>query len=275
MNTNGKLKKCRLCRKEFETLIESHLIPRSAYGSMDEEEIVIVNGPSNEIFSSKKQIKAHFLCIDCEEKFNSNGERETSKLWAKNGVFRLLESFESRKRVTATGEIDLSLNSDLDLKTLNYLFYFACSIFWRANEWPQDDKKLDRKIKWPKFKNPYRGSLGPYVEPFRQYLYEGKALEKVRIIAELNPSEKYQSSIVFPMFIKNGTVRLHYFAVPGITFCMLVGESAKIIPTQLLTSGSNMLVITQQQAGYYFMKPIKDVLNTADFSSNLKIKEFF
>lgn len=82
MNEIGKLSECGLCKKKFEKLITSHLIPKSAYNAI-KDEIVIINGISNEAFQSNMQIMTPFLCKGCENLFSEKGEKILGNLWAK------------------------------------------------------------------------------------------------------------------------------------------------------------------------------------------------
>jgi hypothetical protein len=96
-----------------------------------------------------KQIHEYLLCDECEERFNSGGERWVlANALHSSGSFNLRDAFRAAKPfVTLEGSIAYSGHTpgvDLDK-----LVYFAASIFWRTSvgKWTLAERWFGREGK--------------------------------------------------------------------------------------------------------------------------------
>jgi hypothetical protein len=70
---------CKLCLKENQELLKSHLMPSALYGSRKKElEVTTRSGT----FMTKEHVKQYLLCRDCEQRFDQNGETHVLEIIA-------------------------------------------------------------------------------------------------------------------------------------------------------------------------------------------------
>ena len=207
---------CRLCKKESE-LRDSHLIPKAAYKCARQDtndRLARISIREGSAYYSDEQVKAHLLCTSCEQMFSRNGEDLVGKNWARRSGFRLLETLKSLNAQVTAQRFSFYRPADLDPALLNGLFYFAVSVFWRANVW-NHPRRLD----------PYVGCLGDRYEiKFRKFLLGQGVLSNVRLIVSVNTTSDLNSLISLPNVSRLGTAKVHTFDVLGIRFSLIVGS---------------------------------------------------
>ena len=234
------MSKCRLC-KEPSTLIESHLIPRSAYKasksfvSGGRAELVTVKTVEGSAAYSDVQVTKKLLCSKCEDLFSKKGEKIIGNYWATSSRFPLLDILNSSEPLAIGPEFSVYDTSLIDKKILDALCYFAASIFWRASVWD-----------WGRERDQYVGALGPkYEEIFRGFLLGGEPLENVYMIISVNNSGNLNGLFSFPAANKVPGGKFHVFDVLGIKFTAFVGGYIhKDILKPFVSSGSNVILIS-------------------------------
>jgi len=234
------MSKCRLC-EEPSILIDSHLIPKSAYKASKSfvlggrPELVTVKTAEGSAAYSDVQVTKKLLCSKCEDLFSKNGEKIIGRLWATASSFPLLDVLSSAEPLAVGPEFSVYDTSIIDKKSLDALFYFAASIFWRANVWD-----------WGRERDHYVGALGArYEEAFRRFLLGGEFLENVYIIISVNTSGNMNGLLTFPAANKMQGGKFHVFDILGIKFTAFVG--GHIHPDILkpfVASGSNVILIS-------------------------------
>lgn len=234
------MSRCRLCKTES-NLIDSHLIPKSAYKASksfvlgSRRELVTVKTSSGSAAYSDVQVTLKLLCKSCEDLFSKNGEKVLGRNWATVSSFPLLEALKISKPLAIGPEFSVYDTTAIDPDTLSSLFYFAISIFWRASVWD-----------WGKEQDRYVGSLGvKYEKKFRDFLLGREALENVYMIISVNDSGSMNGLITFPVMNKTAGAKFHIFDVLGIKFTIFVGGHIhEDILKPFVSSGSNILLIT-------------------------------
>jgi len=121
---------CKLCLKEKE-LQDSHLLGRAVYKVIREEgEDPVVMTPDL-IVSTSRQVRAHLLCSDCEQRFSKNGEQYFSSVMARKDKFVLLDLLQAVEPIEK--QTDHVVYSGLGARIdTNKLAYYALSVLWRS-----------------------------------------------------------------------------------------------------------------------------------------------
>lgn len=208
---------CRLCGLEAK-LIKSHFMPKSAYAHLrsETESPIKINGKSSTAAHTDSQVTRKLLCSRCENLFSAKGERIMGTLWNTKNGFPLLELLE-RSAYHGRKEGETYYDGRKVSQTIrNALFYFAVSIVWRAQVWD-----------WGQDGDPYGGALGDlYEKKFREFLLNGDDLPYTYLTVELNTNPKFSSLMFFPHSYCSDGLKIHRFALLGITFYLCVGKLA-------------------------------------------------
>ena len=152
--------RCGLCRNSRELVI-SHLVPAAAYKPAQGLRVGATVVVRRKAFFTSKQVSAHFLCNACEQRFQGCGEDDVlPQSYQPDGQFKLRELLQAMRPLESRPQGTVYDVQPLLGKRIESYLYFAASIFWRASahRWRLGREWLDRI------------SLGPYQEPFRQYL---------------------------------------------------------------------------------------------------------
>lgn len=211
---------CALCKHEAE-LIQSHLIPAAAYKHVrDTPEAgggspIRVDTGDKSAFQSDKQITQYLLCKVCEDLFSKNGEKIIGKLWWTRRSFPLLEKMQSHTIIGGVNEFLVYSHAAMDRRERDGLFYFAMSIFWRANVWSRNGQA-----------DAYRNALGEkYENQIRKFLLGFGSLDSAHLFIHLNTNSKFSSLIRLPTFHRKDGVTHHSFSILGIDFWLYLGGS--------------------------------------------------
>ncbi|WP_140395975.1 hypothetical protein [Pseudomonas sp. SCPG-7] len=230
---------CALCKKESK-LIRSHLIPKAAYKAARVPTgggggLVKVLTNEGSAFYSDEQVVADLLCSSCEDLFSKKGEKVVGELWGRELSFPLLEALSAFGPIAVGQRFDVFSPDALSKRERDALFYFAVSVFWRANVWP-----------WERKKDRYVGALGPRYElSFREFLLTGKDLDNCYLLLTVNSSDALRGLIAFPVQNKINRATVHIFDVLGLKFSMVVGGHVPPeIKKPFVELKSNLLVLT-------------------------------
>ena len=218
MSTQRVTGTCGLCR-ELRELCDSHLIPAAAYKLSRSEDRrnqhpVVVRRTG--IMTSAEQVRAHFLCRECEDRFSRCGERHVLGQCARpGGGFKLRQLLQS-KQPTQVGErfAIYSLASLPELRCEQYL-YFAASVFWRAaaRSWRYGDETAHIDL----------GTRD--LEHFRLYLLdEAPFPESAYLRVHAWNDSDIDFTTVFPYSRRDTSHWTYKFCIPGIGFILFLGE---------------------------------------------------
>lgn len=212
--------KCRLCLEEKE-LQFSHLLPRALYRLVGRASDPVhpdtvqisVDGRKR----SSEQARRHILCTQCEERFNSKGERWVlHNCYRGQGRFRLRTDVRSRAALAAEEGIEAYSTSQ---EEVSYLTYFSLSVIWRASlcDWPSRGRTYESI------------NLGPYQEEMRRFLNdEGELPERIALTIILSQLGKPVLTFSFPVSYRVEACRCHRFHIPGMSFVLEVGKGATL-----------------------------------------------
>jgi hypothetical protein len=207
--------RCGLCHNSRK-LVKSHLVPAAAYKPAQGLQVGTIGVTRRKALFTSKQVFAHFLCNDCEQRFHKSGEdlvlRQSYRPDRQFKLRELLQEahpLDSRPQGTVY-DVQLLLGEMIE----SYL-YFAASIFWRASahRWKLDREWLDRVV------------LGPYQEPFRQYLLnEAPFPQHARMYVFIAQEAQPTRAVVPPCTSRIDNAHRHEFYIPGIHFVLVLGQ---------------------------------------------------
>ncbi len=168
--------------------------------------VVIIGGRAS---ATSRQVAARFLCVDCEGRLSSAGERYVLGQCARpNGEFKVRElllraspSFEDKNFCVYDAAALLRSHTD-------YYLYFAASVFWRASARAWLPPPADRQ----------RFSLGDaYQEEFRLYLLGIAAFPRNgRLLVHIWSDQAIDFMTIAPCTLRVDSERRHKFCIPGI-----------------------------------------------------------
>jgi hypothetical protein len=234
---------CGLCLQP-RVLRGSHLLPAALYNFVRDQSGGTDRNPvhvtARKTFTSSKQIKAPFLCDDCEEKFSGNGESYVLKQCNRqDGTFRLGETLQAPSRpVWEQGKYKLyDVAALLGNNTEQYL-YFGASVFWRA-----------AARSW---RGVNRINLGDYQEEFRLYLLgDAKFPVYGRLIVHVSIEDDFTDVILPPSTGRSKLGRLHRFYIPGIVFTLCLGR-------EVLRNEYNAIALNSSKGKFMLLCPWKE-----------------
>ncbi len=238
---------CALCRKT-RPLQSSHLVPAAYYKiagrSGDSNPYPFIITP-NVTLKTSRQVQAHLLCRECEERFNSGGED-----WVLKNVWRSDHDFPLQSALfSATPAFELSGTKAFSGRSVEpvlpeRLSYFAASVFWRAavRAWPIAGHTI------PKLE------LGPYEDQLRQFLLnENSFPHGVALIVTVSSLTTAGENrlVSFPVFTqRRHAYRHHNFIVPGLRVEMLTGRA--------LPPAARSMCVVHSAENLIFMSPGMD-----------------
>ncbi len=233
--------RCGLCGEERELRV-SHCIPsgitKLCVGYI--EPILIVDGVA---LASSYEAQKPFLCSECEQRFNDNGENLTIRICLKGpGDFPFRDALRSRQPAANLGVSQAYLSDQLDTKCVAALKYFATSVFWRssATRW---------KIAKGRNTRNYLGTR--YTEQFRQFLHgEASFPANATMIARVADDDDLYPFFHWPHPERRHGYHEHVFSIPGMEFHLYVGG---LLPKELvqIRKGSRTRIV-------FYLEPFRN-----------------
>jgi len=150
--------RCQLCLKENQDLLRSHFLGKALYRLNREGGQQVMLTPDL-IMPTDRQLWAHLLCGDCEQRMSSHGENAAMRLVQRKDSFSLLDRLELSWPEKRTATTRIYSGALAGIETCK-LAYFALSVIWRS-----------AVRKWTTLRGQTSGvSLESYEEPVRAYL---------------------------------------------------------------------------------------------------------
>jgi hypothetical protein len=209
--------RCGLCHNSRE-LVVSHLVPAAAYTPAQGLQVGTAVVIRRKAFFKSEQVKAPFLCNDCEQKFHRRGEDGVlAQSYQPDGQFKLRELLQAARPLESRPQEAVYNVQPLLGKMIESYLYFAASVFWRASarRWKLGREWLDRVV------------LGPYQEPFRQYLLnEAPFPQHARVYVFVAQEAQPTRAVVPPCTSRIDNAHRHEFYIPGIHFVLVLGQGA-------------------------------------------------
>lgn len=167
---------------------------------------------------TSEQVKDYLLCRDCEELFNTNGERWMLARCYRdtNGDFRLREYLAGTPPFLSLDGHSAFNTSQISSIDHSKLVYYAISFFWRAavHSW-----RVGRETIEPI-------ELGPYQERMRRFLLGEEELHRcIYLSVWLSNRERPVpvANVPTSYHIEDGGI-MHRMNLPGIAFLMTIGK---------------------------------------------------
>ena len=222
---------CGLCKFEKE-LMKSHLIPNAMYRILMQDiypnkkvnDLVYEDYINGTAFTTSNQITAYFLCNDCEQLFNINGEKLIAESCFKGSIgFAILDQLNQTKPIYSNKVTHIFKCENV--KDWEKYLYFAVSIIWRASEGRWADKRIKTENSLDKKTE----------EAFRNFILQKNLNLKNILLLIYVDSEPKEKNICIepPKFDYTDKEILKYrFTIPGIMFELHikeVNENAKVL----------------------------------------------
>jgi hypothetical protein len=206
---------CGLCRRS-EDLLDSHLLPSGLYKFLREPSLKNPNPVSitpSLAMATSKEVRQHFLCRECEDRFNNGGERWILKNCSQpSGCFPLYDNLTSCPAPINVRGVALYSARAAERVEPDQITYFAASVFWRA-----------AATVWRGLK--HRLDMGPYQEALRLYLLGDTGFPPNAALRVIIPTPSVAKLVaIFPMPDRINGLRCHTFLVPGMIFTLLLGQ---------------------------------------------------
>ena len=212
---------CRLCGL-VRPLCKSHLLPKQLYSLLhdpdDPKHFTLGTGRLNH---TMRQIHEYLLCEECEERFNSGGERWVlANSLQSSGDFPLRDALRAAKPFVKLQDSIAYLGSAPGVD-LDKLVYFAASVFWRTSvgKWSLTDR-------W--FGNDSKVDFGPiYNEELRLFLMTERTFpaNAVLVVYVADEDSPY-TTVTFAGGGRQKEGHFQYsFQIPGMMFFLVLGKS--------------------------------------------------
>jgi hypothetical protein len=208
---------CALCL-QHRRLCKSHYLGKAIHRLMNRESLggQIVFTP-NLVTQSPRQLAAHLLCRDCEERIAKFGEAPALALINRGNTFPLLDRMKLAAPLWTQDQLATYSGRAMGVD-IEALVYYALSLAWRGavKEW----KTLKGQTT--------TSTLGAYEEPIRQYL-AGKAtvLGNVFVVLTVCTDDAAQHIVNAPWPVQTPAdeyLQTEMF-VRGLWFIVLAGDA--------------------------------------------------
>jgi len=180
---------------------------------------------SNSVWQSSKQVEAHLLCSDCEQRFHKEGEDWTLRhCYRGERRFRLQEILARCTPIQDSSTVRVYAAHSIREIGVGRLAYFAASVFWRASvhRWSLQDHRLGRI------------DLGRrYTEELRLFLMGVTAFPKdAAVLIDIFGfrSPETLATLLFPYGGRRDTFHHYRFTIPGVAFNLYLG---RLVPPEL------------------------------------------
>jgi hypothetical protein len=263
LTANNEMVVCALCRKERE-LLRSHCIPQSVFELCRDEGLPPIHIVNGKAVITCYEAKARFLCSECEDRFSRFGEKTVvGQCFRKLGAFPFRDKLRKLKPTANLGNSKVYTSKQIPGSDVKGFRYFAASVFWRssATRW---------KIAEGRYTN---NNLGPkYTEQFRKYLvgesgYPSSAAMTMRIYDD----EDLHPFVLWPSVARNHGYHYHVFCIPGIEFCLFVGNA---LPEEMrrigLASGVSLIMYLEPFRNTELFGLLRKSIQSADPKGKLK-----
>jgi hypothetical protein len=214
---------CKMCLSVKE-LQDSHLLSASVYKKLRRVHLSDPDNPNPDPIAvtfrkarqTSKQTTDYLLCSDCEGVLDRMGEKHVLPLLADENGFPLYSLLT--KVPPDFAEPDLVVYSCAKIPSLDCdkITHFATGIFWKAavHAWQTGASMVKIDLKGRE-------------EELREYLLGAKPFpDDVALVLRIAPPSVPLLSAVAPFTVRDASLNMHWFYVPGIDFCLHVGEQA-------------------------------------------------
>jgi hypothetical protein len=212
---------CKLCLLEKE-LQDSHFIGRVVYKKLMEHSIrnpqpVVVTSES--LRQSPQQLRDYVFCRDCEQLFNRGGESWMHRHIATASGFKLIDLFAGQTPIFDEPDFLLYDAGKIPAVDCSAILEYGAGVFFKsaAHTWKFEDGttshiELD----------------SPLTEALRKFVHREGPFPRGMILTVCVSTKTKQFLGVIPpigMEPTNAEELRYYFHVPGIYYCLIVGNT--------------------------------------------------
>lgn len=225
---------CRLCRMQ-KRLCKSHYLGRALHNLCRENGEDAIMMTPNVIMATRRQLWAHLLCRECEQRLNKFGETPTLR-WLDNGkTFPLLD----RMRLSCSVRVErgvVTFSGDAMGVDTEPFAHFGLGLLWKgaAYQWKTVEGQTSSV------------NLGPYEESIRRYLLGEIAFpEGVFVVLAVCEDKGSRGMIFAPTLVAESVHQMFSILVRGLWFHIIVDKHAAaggVISTRHASSLDRTLV---------------------------------
>jgi hypothetical protein len=219
--------KCKLCLKES-YLTKSHILPAAIYKRLRNKNEKNPNPlliSKDTAVQTSKQIWAHLLCANCEQRLNKYGEHWVLRNYIQeDGSFPIASTLAARIPDISSHNNPTKVYYTLNIPEINIsaLSYFALSIFWRGSIYTwKDDGSIPI-------------NLGIFQEAIRHYLLGLTVFPNncyLRVFVR-EGKETDMMTYVLPSEGQKDDIHICKYTIPGLAFMLLTSEKINFNESQ-------------------------------------------
>lgn len=250
---------CELCRKR-KPLCKSHYLGKAVEKLCrgDGDDAVMMT--PKVIMARQRQLWAHLLCRDCEERLNRFGETPVLKLLDNGSRFPLLQRMESGIALKdERGTLTFS-GSAMEIDT-DALAHFALGILWKGSvhKWSTAEKQTTSV------------ALGSFKETIRKFLLGESGFPCDVYVLVAACEDKGSRGMVFAPSLVNGSRnRMFGILVRGIWFHVITDKTAPSGTKELCCVQSGKKTLHQEDCNERFLHAGRHIHKTARIAPNVK-----
>jgi hypothetical protein len=252
---------CRLCLKR-KILCKSHYIGRGIHilNRQDGEDPILMT--PKVILATQRQLWAHLLCNECEERLNKYGETPTMR-WLDNGkAFPLLERMNVAHPIKEENDVVTFSGSAMGVDTEPF-GHFVLGLMWKGavRQWPTAEGQTTSI------------ELGDFGEPVRKYLLGGAPFPKHVYVLLAVCDDKGSRGMVFaPTLMKETKHQMFSVLVRGLWFHVIADKKASAGNRALCCVQSDKKVIHLENCEKRFLHAGGHIHKTARVAPNVRKK---
>jgi hypothetical protein len=271
---------CKLCQKPAK-LCKSHYLGRVLHKiSFTEDEPPVMMTPKT-VQATPRQLWAHLLCENCEQRLNEKGEKPVIALFTDaNNNFPLLNrmelalplTFRSAFRVSEGGLLVRDADGSLGQNVVKYsgramginteaLAYYGLGILWKGSvhKWKTIDGQESTV------------DLGKYQEPIRRYLLgEAGFPDGVYVLVSACTDVGSQGMCFAPHLVEGSRYPMHSILIRGLWFHIITTDQDADGLSELCCVRSTEKVLFKEDCTERFLHAGRHIHETAAVSPELR-----
>jgi hypothetical protein len=212
------------------------------------------------IMATPRQLWAHLLCQECENRLNRLGENVVLRWLDNNHGFRLLEWMQRSCIVKEEGGVVTFSARDMGIDT-NPFAHFALGVLWKGavHQWKTTEGQTTSV------------NLAGYEDDIRRYLLGGAGLPSGVYVLLAVCNDKGSRGMVFaPTLVAGSRHQMFSILVRGLWFHIIVDKNAKPGNRHLCCVRSEKRVIHLENCHSRFLHAGRHLHKTARVAPNVK-----
>jgi hypothetical protein len=223
---------CKLCLLEKD-LQDSHFLGRSIYKAFSLPDSPPVMLTADVAQQSTEQLRDYVFCYDCEQKFNSGGEKWMHPRIATLTDFKLLGLFSGQLPLFAESGYKLFDGTKVPGVDCAALLHYGAGMFFKAAAHTWDFKGV-----------PFGIDIGKYMEPLRKFVHDGVELpDDVLISVGISGKQPLFIGFLPPVQMQEADGVKYTFYVSGVLYTLRLGANLTEAERKMAFSSPSLKLI--------------------------------